>query len=620
MRQQGRGGTRSGRRCLLVGLLLLTRIPAMALDTLVVGQGIRLLSWRSAADWGSVNQVTVGSDSLYRWPVQANANLAPGAQARGGRVIGSYTEVVADSAILISGPFSGLERLVDGDVNTVFDPDPAGVSRVLVITVDLGAVFSINRIRFAPRLDLDHRHLFPQLFRITTGTTGSITEAMSPAFQATGTEPNREPVFDRYIPAREARYVRLAMESSRPWELTEIEIYGDGTVPIGVYQSVPLPSRHTYPVWGKVRYEGGGISDLPVVLQTRTGPDANPIQYYRRTGVGDDLELVGAGTYNSLPPEEQGPVRPNPGWTGWTTVSDNTVRATGLNRYLQFRLYFPAAGTVLRRLVFEYAAPPLVQELRAEIDPRLVPAAEERTFTLSAVIRLPPPGQAWDTRAEQRTGFRQLQVLTAAEIARVEQVLVDDLPVAYTATLLPGEGFIVNLGRRIEQDGAFLQVIFAGTVFRDGTRFEPRVVDRRLVDDQLEEVYQTAVEGDVDPVSPGGDLRVRLEETDEGVLASTRGPAVFSPNDDQVNDQWSLDYDLLRLTRPAEVEFAVYTIDGRLVRRLFSGEEREGRHQHAWDGTAADGSRVPAGLYLYRLRVKADSGAQVRQGVVGVVY
>ena len=37
-------------------------------------------------------------------------------------------------------------------------------------------------------------------------------------------------------------------------------------------------------------------------------------------------------------------------------------------RYLQFRLYFPVAGTVLHRLVFEYAAPPLVQELRAEIE------------------------------------------------------------------------------------------------------------------------------------------------------------------------------------------------------------------------------------------------------------
>ena len=41
-------------------------------------------------------------------------------------------------------------------------------------------------------------------------------------------------------------------------------------------------------------------------------------------GVGDDMKVVAAGTYNALPEEEQGPVRSNPDWSAWETVSRRT--------------------------------------------------------------------------------------------------------------------------------------------------------------------------------------------------------------------------------------------------------------------------------------------------------
>ena len=51
------------------------------------------------------------------------------------------------------------------------------------------------------------------------------------------------------------------------------------------------------------------------------------------------------------------------------------------------------------------------------------------------------------------TGFRFLQVRTAAQVAEIERILVDDQEISFSATYEPDEGFDVNLWRHIEQTG-----------------------------------------------------------------------------------------------------------------------------------------------------------------------
>ncbi len=46
----------------------------------------------------------------------------------------------------------------------------------------------------------------------------------------------------------------------------------------------------------------------------------------------------------------------------------------------------------------------------------------------------------------------------------------------------------------------------------------------------------------------------------------------------------------------------VLDLSGRMVRRLSAGWQPRGSRQLAWDGADADGARVPAGVYLVRLR------------------
>ncbi len=61
---------------------------------------------------------------------------------------------------------------------------------------------------------------------------------------------------------------------------------------------------------------------------------------------------------------------------------------------------------------------------------------------------------------------------------------------------------------------------------------------------------------------------------------------------------------MLGYTMPTagRVTIAIHDISGRLVRELAAGvEATAGTHEMAWDGTNADGTRVPAGTYFYRV-------------------
>ena len=51
-----------------------------------------------------------------------------------------------------------------------------------------------------------------------------------------------------------------------------------------------------------------------------------------------------------------------------------------------------------------------------------------------------------------------------------------------------------------------------------------------------------------------------------------------------------------------DVEIAIYSVDGRFVKRLFQGSMQEGYREIAWDGTDDAGRPASSGLYLYRLR------------------
>jgi hypothetical protein len=617
------------------GWLLLCALcgPALASERLVVGRGG--LPWNEVQD--SAVFVQVAPDSLWIWPAPSGENLAPGVLARGG----SIHAVVVEEGVprVVDSP--SLANLIDGNEGTAFDPDEEGLTRQLELYIDLGGIFRLSRVRLFPRLDSSHRQRFPQafslgleegsdayfaqLFRLAffregppamDPTTSLSGFPYTPLLNFTAAKPNGKSVVDwpglqQVTGIRQVRFLRLRTALNLPWELAELELYSEGTAPEGEFISKPLLAGGE-PVWGQVRYEGGDLNQLPVVLQAHTGPDEDPFHYFIL--VGEREVQVSREAWEVIEGIEgaavKGPVRPNPGWSTWQTAEEGTVRTRGANPFLQFRLRLLQPGVKIERLIFEYIPRPLVRALRAEISPLTVAAGAETGFALSAVLDI----------GEGDTGLRYLQVLTPALLSGVDSLRVDGKPVVYTVEAQPGRGFTLNLWERLLKDGSLVQVFFRARVFADGTPFALRGLDRRLSAGAIDTAYQYAGEEDIDPASLGAGLVVRLGTVENPVLAPLRpGSAFFSPNGDGINDFFALEYDLLKLTRPAPVGFRVCDLAGRPVHQG-RGLEQSGGFVRLWDGRDEYGGLVAPGLYLYQVEVQADQGGERRQGVVGVGY
>jgi flagellar hook assembly protein FlgD len=51
-----------------------------------------------------------------------------------------------------------------------------------------------------------------------------------------------------------------------------------------------------------------------------------------------------------------------------------------------------------------------------------------------------------------------------------------------------------------------------------------------------------------------------------------------------------------------EVEVAIYSPQGHLVRKLYDGLVEAGRHELLWDGRNENGRAVGSGQYFYRMK------------------
>ena len=627
---------------LCIWMIALSTSPAWPQWELVVGrEGHSYLAIQDSAAF-----VNGAPDSLWTWAVTPGENLMANALSRGGQILVSVTEPtlgsLQETIAVFRRDITAVQAIADGDPGTAFDPDEFGLSRQAPIYIDLGGVYTIVRTRAFPRLDAEHIGNFPQTFDLGLSDylqpVGSLNRLLTSSDDPTQDDSGGKVNFQRYVffgptrpniraiiewpgvlsvsGQRQARYVRFLPLGDAPWELAELELYTDGTTLPGFFRSVPLLASSGTPVWGRLRHEGGApLEELPIILQTRTGPDDEPLHYFITQGP-QEIRVNRAVWENApeFPGIAQGPVVANPDWSGWETVTGGVVRSPSPNRFLQFQVRFLQPGVKLERLVFEYSSPPVAGEIYAEISPPLVDAGEETAFV--AIMQTHRLAERSDT------GFRLVEVLTAAQIEGIDSVKVDDEHALHTLRLDPGRGFAVNLWRRVLKDGSLVHIFFRGKVFVDGTRFEVRAVEQRhIADGAPYEMFQYAREADVDPALPGAGLTVRLSAPNAALVADvTPAQRVLTPNGDGVNDLFAVSYSLLKLTRPASVFFRIYDLGGGLVRRGYAGEDQSGRFAQVWDGRDDWGRLVAPGMYLYHLQVAADVGTTRHSGLVNVAY
>ena len=472
----------------LAALVTLAVAPAFALDSLVVGETGR--DWNAGgggitpsfaldkkeAGSGNTPGAVVSFDSIgWVFPrlVDSSVNLAFGAAERGGGARSPLPSI--DDAELAA--------VIDADPLTAFRRKAAAGQRLnvlgIIIDVDLGARFGVNRVRIYPRNSVQDAPSFPFQGDFIRGYEIALNNGLDatqvggrPVFTSLLREPeNVDNVVDLAVPLQFVRHIRVTSLTTVGFEVDEIEVYGAGFVPEASYLSdvfdvcdvfETCSSANWGNLWWRDGKEGvGGLSDLRVI--TRSGRDATPLLFTRRRGDGNfvpwkegsvasnvDLDLVSitaatdifnslalderAGLeltlsdYNRLGEGDRGELQDDQvNWSPWSAPYPVTSRgeggtpvlSPGPRRYFQFRLDFTsddvAAATGVEQLGFEMS-PALAGGIVAEIQPRDIRAGESTNFT-------------YGVRAEMTAanpGFDRFEVMTGSRVDGIQRVQVVD--------------------------------------------------------------------------------------------------------------------------------------------------------------------------------------------------
>ena len=446
--------------------------------------------------------------------------------------------------------------------------------------------------------------------------------------------PNVSRIKPPHLPRQQPRY-----------GLGELELYGRGFVPQATWESrvVDLedvsnvgPVHFGVSGWGKEGDEYAEAATAPIgaLVEIKTGLDDTPTIYYTYNQMGKLVESP-LNEYATTLKTKQYPWHPNGvGWRGpisedtdawslWTASLESGIRPKlRRGRYLKVRVRLQTQS------LWEFArmeslvvvtSPVLAERILGEVavagkpEPEgnvaQVPAGEEIEFI-------------YEMRAEfsssAQSGFDAVRVSPPSK-ARYLALEMGDPPAAAEPDSVVEEdlGFAVYLPRRIEAAGDIRLRLRLQTRLYDAAAEVPAEAFER----SGESLPQAVEPGDAAAEVSTNQLRVLAlpSSLDEVLGAIAVMPPTLTPQGDGINDEVLLTYTLFSV-RSTQVQVAVYGLDGRRIRQLYSGLHSAGRKTQTWDGRDGQGALVAPGLYLLRVEVDANSGRFARLHPVAVAY
>jgi hypothetical protein len=240
---------------------------------------------------------------IFPQRADTTVNIAIGADSdtRGGSILSPNAPRIANL----------LPLMIDGDLSTALDMTASLGSQGaqvlgIIINLDLGARFGVNRFRFFPR-NADPAFPTPEFPRqndfirgyevfINDGTPENQIEGV-PILTTVAVEgQNEEPVVDIKIPPQYVRFVRLKSIATRGFEVAELQVFGTGYVPEARYVS-NIYDFGAPAILGRLRWVQQQIGDpglSRVRVRTRTGHDAQPVEF-NKIRPGEDIFRQGGG-------------------------------------------------------------------------------------------------------------------------------------------------------------------------------------------------------------------------------------------------------------------------------------------------------------------------------------
>ena len=572
------------------------------------GAELRTFDWTVHADaTGEAFFLDPGADDLRPLQMDPDFNLAQRAEALDG-VYGNK-ELAFDGDPLTSWRDRGYKcTWIRAGCNDIF-------ANVGTNNIDLRGQFLIDRVVLRsgvsdPALTVhDFRiHLNPSLPKSLF-----CCALMGPAIA--DVRDNRNQVREIQVSSQErTRFFQLTVgESDVGWEIHDIEVYGRGFVERATFTSDVVTFDRPM-AWGDLRWSADQGIGARVRIQTRTGTDPNATRYWRFTGRDLDKQEVSRARYDKLSPGERaGTSYDHEHWSFWSEpyeLADSNgtqMLSPGPRQFFQFRVDFQPeqSGGVVRSLELD-AWPPAAATLVGEI----CPAAAQAGTTSQYTYALRP------TISAQHSGFDRLEISSLSFLGAVHEVRIADEVVDWEAEISESHRLVVRLPHLQASDsGTLVEVDFDAQVLRYGASFDGRVWHSA----QTPPMTQRVDPGDATSEFEGNRLSVATAEQSDRLLHVETIPRVFTPNGDGVNDQLTIEYDILEMTGAASISVGIHDLTGRVIRSLHRGQEGVGRYRQEWDGTDNGGRPLPPGVYLIRLVMITDGSNDARTEIVHVV-
>jgi hypothetical protein len=678
----------------------------MALETLVIG-GDSALDWQGDGTAPlrrieAVHRSPLDSDKLLvgnapglliefdspEWPggllplrFADGENIAPATLARGGtitapNILDFGRSISVGSADVFDENDLALaleEILLDepGGELKAFERKNFNAFGILVF-IDLGGRFGVDRIRFYPRNTVQSSPATPfhndflRSFELFTNDGQALTDdgrrIWDPVALVTDSQ---EPVLDVSMsPSRLVQHIRLRSTTNVNYEIDEFEVFGRGFLSEARYISDIFDAGEPA-VWGTLRWTEQAIGDSlfsRALIRTRTGSDDNPFVFTRTLQGKRDAEPIpfslldsqqemGREEYEGLPSNDSSGRSWDPGpvendlvdWSPYSTPYPVTaangpgipVSSPNPRRYLQFEVLFQTDNVeharVLTSLTVDYQTPAFADEVVAEVFPREVEASTIGTFTYALRSTM---------RTGDNLGFDIVEVSTPSKVVSIDRIeLADalgqpfagrtfsglddtDLVEGFEILAVESEGFRLRLPH-VTEDGTLVTIEFRTGVLTYSTNFQSSV--------------QLSAEPGAQQLSASGNAAI-LDADDEDDFSGTTvlsptliggrlldrvtvAPNPFTPNGDGLNDETTVEYNLLSLSADRRVEIYIFDLSGRRVRTLHDGFEANGRYEDKrWNGRDDAGRLVPPGLYVARLAVEGDAIQDDKAVVIGVAY